>query len=139
MIAYLMQLNQSHVELHGPRHLKADIEQHASRVSSAVPNLHDAVKLEVDPNHNPETPAKTKHLAKMARRRRGREAKQMERLKQLLQIPGKTEQLLNINGTTVRNQHVLQQAIATIQLLQMRTSGANDAANGAADGSSGLQ
>ena len=122
IIAYQTQLNQSNVELHGSRHLKAAIEQHASRVSSAVPNPHDAVKWESDPNHKPEAPAKTEHLAKMARRRRGREAKQMERLKQLLQIPGKTEQLLKVNGTKVRNELILQQAIATIKLLQMRTS-----------------
>ena len=115
VIANQTQLNQSNVELHGSRHLKAAIEQHASRVSCAVPNPHDAVKWEFDPNHKPEGPTKMEHLAKMARRRRGRETKRMERLKQLLQIPGKTEQ----NGTTLR---VLQQAIATIKLLQMRTS-----------------
>ena len=80
---------------------------------------HDAVKWEFDPNHKPEAPAKTEHRAKMARRRRGREAKQMERLKQLLQIPGKTEQL----GT---NAHVLQQAIATIKLLQISGAGEVD-------------
>ena len=100
--AYQTQLNHNDVELPGPQHPKAAIEQHTSMLSSAVAKPHDAVKWAA---------------ARKAKRRRGREVKQMERLKQLLQIPGKTEQLLWVNGTTVRNEHVLQQAIATIQLL----------------------
>ena len=36
IVAYQMQLKQKHFKLHGPRHLKAAIEQHAGTLSSVV-------------------------------------------------------------------------------------------------------
>ena len=42
IVAYQMQLKQKHVKLHGPRHLKAAIEQHAGTLSSVVTMAPDA-------------------------------------------------------------------------------------------------
>jgi hypothetical protein len=70
------------------------------------------------------------HLARLARRRRGREAKLIERLSQLVQF--QTGQLLKIDGTKLRNERVLQQAIYTIGLLQISSCGVGNAAAAAA-------
>ena len=42
IVAYQMQLKQKRFKLHGPRHLKAAIEQHAGTLSSVVTKAPDA-------------------------------------------------------------------------------------------------
>ena len=58
IVAYQIQLNQEDVQLHGPRHLKAAIEQHASTLSSVGTKAHDANTWEADPAFMPNAPAK---------------------------------------------------------------------------------
>ena len=58
IVAYQMQLKQSNVQLHGPQHLKAAIEQHASKLSSVVTKVHGAGTWKPDPAFQPKAPAK---------------------------------------------------------------------------------
>ena len=58
IVAYQMQLKQSNVQLQGPQHLKAAIEQHASKLSSVVTKVHGAGTWKPDPAFQPKAPAK---------------------------------------------------------------------------------
>ena len=58
IIAYQIQLKQKDVQLHGPRHLKAAMEQHAGTLSSVVKKMPDADTWEADPRFMPKAPAK---------------------------------------------------------------------------------
>ena len=49
-VAYAIQLKQKDVQLHGPRHLKAAMEQHAGMLSSVVTKAPDADTWEADPS-----------------------------------------------------------------------------------------
>ena len=60
IVAYQMQLKQKHVDLHGPRHLKAAIEQHAGTLSSVVTKAPDADTWEADPRFKPRAHAKAR-------------------------------------------------------------------------------
>ena len=59
-VAYAIQLKQKDVQLHGPRHLKAAMEQHAGTLSSAVTNAPDADTWEADPRFMPKALAKVR-------------------------------------------------------------------------------
>ena len=59
-VAYAIQLKQKDVQLHGPRHLKAAMEQHAGTLSSVVTKAPDADKWEADPRFMPKAPAKVR-------------------------------------------------------------------------------
>ena len=59
-VAYAIQLKQKDVQLHGPRHLKAAMEQHPGTLSSVVTKAPDADKWEADPRFMPKAPAKVR-------------------------------------------------------------------------------
>ena len=59
-VAYATQLKQKDVQLHGPRHLKAAMEQHPGMLSSVVTKAPDADKWEADPRFMPKAPAKVR-------------------------------------------------------------------------------
>ena len=59
-VAYAIQLKQKDVQLHGPRHLKAAMEQHPGTLSSVVTKAPDADTWEADPRFMPKAPAKVR-------------------------------------------------------------------------------
>ena len=84
IVAYQMQLKQKHVKLHGPRHLKAAIEQHAGTLSSVVTKAPDADTWEADPRFKPAAPAKKRK--QVERRPMGQAQWKLENVKCMMPV-----------------------------------------------------
>ena len=85
IVAYQMQLKQKHVNLHGPRHLKAAIEQHAGTLSSVVTKAPDADTWEADPRFKPRAHAKARK--QVERRPMGQAQWKLENVKCMTPVP----------------------------------------------------